>query len=115
MVVLVKCVYLASPYSHPDKSVMESRAQQVVELCAKLQDEHRDIMFYSPIVHSHPLTTARPELGTAFECWKAIDEELISRFDEVWVANIDGVKESRGVNAEVAFGQSIGKTIVVLE
>ena len=93
---------------------MHHRACDAVEATAHLQNKHRDIMFYSPIVHSHPLNGVVPELGTAWECWKSIDEELISRFDELWVLMLDGWQDSRGVAAEVKHAQAEGKPVVYI-
>ena len=48
----VKRIYLASPYSHPDKGVMTSRFEGAALATAYLMDAEGAVV-YSPIVHSH--------------------------------------------------------------
>jgi hypothetical protein len=46
-------VYLASPYTHADKAVMEDRFRAACRYAACLM--RRGINVFSPIAHSHPI------------------------------------------------------------
>lgn len=104
----MKVIYLASPYSHPDKTIMESRYQAAIDGCAKLIE-----MGYcpiSPIVQSHPVAN-KHDLGLEFDTWEQIDYELINVCDEVCILDIDGVHESKGVKKEIEYALSRRKPI----
>ena len=93
----MKVIYLASPYSHPDEQVRESRYLEAVDAC-------HDIINlghcpFSPIVHSHPIAL-RHGSGLGFDSWMKIDFEMICRCDELWILNIEGYDESEGVAKE---------------
>ena len=36
---------------------------------------------------------------------------MLSRCDEIWVLCLDGVEESKGVNAELAFAKKLGMEV----
>ena len=107
-------IYLASPYSHPDPAVVHYRFIQTGAVLAKAI-EHGHLMF-SPIVHSHPIADliswdpinhAEGELSG----WMKYDFDFIDKCDELWVLQLDGWKESRGVKAEVMFAFVRGKKL----
>lgn len=106
-------LYLASPYSHTDARVREARFIAACEAVAWLM--RRDVLAFSPIAHTHPVVVQDPELGWDYNAWRALDEEMIRRCDEVTVLMLDGWLESKGVQAEVAFARSIGKPINYLD
>lgn len=49
---MMKVIYLASPYTDEDKTVMENRYQLAIDGCAKIM--RMGLCPISPIVHSHP-------------------------------------------------------------
>ena len=90
-------IYLASPYTHVDAAVRESRFDAACLATSALM--RAGLSVYSPIVHSHPLV--RFGLPIEWEFWKAHDCEHLRRSDKVVVLTLDGWEESRGVRAEV--------------
>lgn len=101
-------IYLASPYSHPDPLIMKTRfllAEQVVGLCTSA-----GMHVYSPIVHYHEIAR-KIILPTDFNFWKSINFDMIRRADAVYVLNIEGVHESKGVKAETQFAKLCGMPI----
>jgi hypothetical protein len=102
-------VYLASPYSSADKSIIERRVSDVQAATAKLIEQGN--LIFSPIVHSHPLsplvswspvnTCTRPESATSE--WMCYDKAFIDHCDELWVLMLDGWDTSRGVSDEIAY------------
>ena len=91
-------IYLASPYTHVDAAVRESRFDEACLATSTLM--RAGLSVYSPIVHSHPLV--RYGLPIHWEFWQAHDCEHLRRCDEVIVLTLDGWKVSRGVQAEIA-------------
>ncbi|WP_417851063.1 DUF1937 family protein [Thalassoglobus sp.] len=100
-------IYLASPYSHEDQSVRELRFHAACRVTADLIRHGQAV--YSPVVHAHPLT--KQNLPTDWSFWKSIDEELLGYCDALLVLQLDGWKESVGVQAEIVIAQQFGKPI----
>lgn len=104
-------IYLASPYTHPDPQVVQSRFLSAMQytadcLCAKE-------FIYSPIVHCHELAT-RHTLPTDFDFWKSYNFHMLGRADELRVLMLDGWETSKGVSAEIMLAQELGiKTVYV--
>ncbi len=100
-------IYLASPYTHVDASVRESRFDAACMATSTLM--RAGLSVYSPIVHSHPLV--RFGLPIEWEFWQAHDCEHLRRCDQVMVLPLDGWKVSRGVQAEIALAMELGLPI----
>lgn len=95
-----KMVYLASSYTHADKSVQADRFLAVVKACGWLMSNVPEIqMFYSPISHTHPIAEVC-KLPGFWEFWETCDKAMISRCSEIWVFCVNGWTKSTGVNAE---------------
>lgn len=93
-------IYLASPYTHADKSVQVDRFTAVVKACGWLMVNIHEIqMFYSPIAHTHPIAETCTLPGN-WPFWEACDKAVLSRCSEIWVFCIDGWAKSTGVNSE---------------
>ena len=90
-------IYLASPYTHTDAAVRESRFHAACSATASLM--RAGLHVYSPIVHSHPLV--RYGLPIEWEFWQAHDFKHLRRCDSMIVLTLDGWKLSRGVQAEI--------------
>jgi hypothetical protein len=107
----MKMIYLASPYSHPDKAVEAFRYIVVTKIAAYLIAEHNVAMFL-PITQSHTLKDHELRLkGTTFAAWRDIDLCAIDHCDEVWVVKMKGWKESVGVTAEIDHAKLTNKPI----
>jgi len=103
-----KMVYLATPYSHPDKEVQRQRYEQALKACGWLMNNTPDVqMFYSPIAHTHPISEVCTLPGD-WKFWATADEAILSRSSEIWVLCIAGRKKSTGVNAELAIAHRMG-------
>jgi len=103
-------IYLCIPYSHIDPDVRHQRFDTANRGAAKLIKEGHVV--FSPISHSHPIA---PYIGnpnnSAF--WVAQDLSFIEWCDEMHVICIDGWRESKGIKAEMAEANRLGKTIVL--
>ena len=95
-----KLVYVASPYSSPDKVQQEIRFLSAVVATGYLMNKFTDLSFYSPISHTHPIATYC-KLPGDWAFWKQFDETILSRCNAIWVLCLPGWKESKGVTAEL--------------
>lgn len=107
-------IYLASPYSSTDPEVILARVDATANALARLIEQGHCV--FSPIVHSHPIAHlvsfspinhAEGELSG----WMAFDFTFIDHCEEVWVLQIDGWDQSRGIAAEVEYAKQQGKTV----
>ncbi len=110
-------VYLASPYAHPDERIREARYRAAMHFVAESMlapvPRRWDVVhrvFYSPIVHNHPLALIYPT-PTAWEFWRAIDFPMLERCDRLVVLRLEGWDRSVGVQAEVEHARSLGKPV----
>lgn len=105
-------LYLASPYSHKSAFVRLDRFNAVCLVAGDLMN-HGYIVF-SPIAHSHPIAL-QCDLPLGWEFWQKFDHAFIEWADAVVVAMIPGWQESKGVAAEIAIAQEMGKEVIYLE
>jgi hypothetical protein len=103
-------IFISSPYSHPDKSVVENRFESTCELVAKLLNKGHYVM--SPIVHGHNLL--KYDLPGDWEFWQGYCIDMIKRCEEVWVYNINGWEDSSGVKGEIEVAKKIGKRVFLI-
>jgi hypothetical protein len=99
-------VYVASPYTHADKRVQEERNMAVTKCMGWLMNNVKATSFFSPICHAHPIATVCTLPGN-WEFWKAYDECMLSRCNEIWILCIAGWVTSTGVNAERAIAKEL--------
>lgn len=90
--------YLATPYSHENKDVMEERFHQVTAAAGKLLN--MGYVIYSPITHGRPIAQAT-KLPHHWEFWERLDRVMLSRADGLIVLNLPGWDTSVGVTAEI--------------
>ncbi|GIV03958.1 MAG: hypothetical protein KatS3mg015_2788 [Fimbriimonadales bacterium] len=91
-------VYLASPYTHPDKHVREARYKLACEAAAYLI--RHGILVYSPIAHTHPICEmGRLPLGFYF--WSELDLTFIRDWaTHVVVLTLERWEKSLGIKHE---------------
>jgi hypothetical protein len=94
--------YLASPYTHPDKAVMQQRFEAAERCLAWLLS--MKIWTYAPIVHCHALAM-KYALPPNHEFWLDYDRAMIYGASGVLVLKIDGWRESKGVMAEMLYAK----------
>lgn len=105
-------IYLATPYSHPDPAVRESRFMQACLIAGKLMAAGE--LVFSPIAHSHPIAE-RCELPKGFDYWKRFDQAMIRACTKVVVCKMDGWAESKGVSAEIRIAEELHKPVEFIE
>ena len=97
-------IYLASPYTDDNASVMAERFEGICKAAATIMKAGHHV--FSPIAHSHPI--AQYGLPKDYAYWKAYCEKTLPLCTEVWVIQLDGHEFSVGVAAEVRLAYALG-------
>jgi hypothetical protein len=104
--------YLATPYtawaSH------EEAFREACKLVARLAME-KEIIVYSPIVHTHPVAMHGGINHLDHEFWMKFDAPFVASSDCLIVAHMPGWDTSRGIAHEVAEFAKCGKPIYDLD
>jgi hypothetical protein len=103
-----KLIYLASPYSHPDHNVRESRFVEVTKIAAEIISRCPGVSVFGPITQSHSIAEYLPESTNNGDFWLPIDFAVLTRCDELWLADMDGLDDSVGVAEEIELALSLG-------
>ena len=103
-------IYLASPYTHPDPAVRQWRFEAACRVTAKLM--RAGLIVFSPIAHSHPLT--RYGLPGEWQFWQRYDRAHLEACSGLAVLMLEGWKESKGVQSEIAFARDLGKPVIFI-
>lgn len=98
-------IYIASPYSDPDPSIMQSRFETVEKFVAEQLNQSNHV--YSPIVHCHVIAE-KYELPITYEFWENYNKAMLSKASIIWVLTMDGWNYSNGVNDEMLFANQCG-------
>lgn len=97
-------IYLASPYTHRNTSVVAARFRAVCKATAVLfQRGHR---VFSPIAHSHAVAKLG-RLALGWDFWREIDFEWIRMCGAIWVLGLHRWEESTGVRAELHYAATL--------
>jgi len=100
-------VYLATPYTHPDERIRESRFAISNKVAAWAMRQGHTV--FSPISHSHTIAAYLPEeLLLDHEFWMEQDLPLLRKCDALWVYPEDAAEVSRGVAREVREAEACG-------
>lgn len=102
-------IYLASPYSHPDRAVREARFRAACRAAAQLMDAGQRV--FSPIAHSHAIEEHGMGERRPADFWLRQDGPLLCCADELWVLMLDGWRESKGVQEEIRICELLGKPV----
>jgi hypothetical protein len=97
-------IYIASPYSSPDEETKERRYNEVCVFTGYLLAQWK--WCYSPIVHCHELAK-KCELPTDFDFWQYYNFAMISKCKELYVLELDGWLESKGVREEIRYAKNV--------
>lgn len=105
-------IYLASPYTHPNKAVEHLRYKATEKHVANLLAD--GWMVYSPIVHCHYLSVNHNLPGTQ-DFWNTYNFHMLRLADRVSVLKLGGWDKSVGVAGEIAEAERIGIPVAYLD
>ena len=95
-----KLIYLGSPYTSPNKEVMQARFEAISRIAAGLTKE--GYIVFSPITYGHTLCNFA-ELPVEFDFWNDFCLEFLSKSDLFVQVNLMGWESSKGLKAELEF------------
>lgn len=98
-------IYIASPYSHADQSVIDARYDAVLAYTARLLNENE--CAYSPVVHCHDMAN-KFEMPKTFDFWQHYNRAMIDRADVLHVLCLEGWEQSKGVTGEIEYAKRRG-------
>ncbi len=101
-------IYLATPYSHPDRAVRRRRFRAACRAAGRLLQA--GLMVYSPIAHSAAIAACGLD-DMDHEFWMRVDRPYLEWCSMVMVLTLDGWRESRGVNIEITQAREMGKPV----
>ena len=101
-------IFLAGPYGHADREVVERRFHEANKVAAKIARSGSAV--FSQISMSHPINGHMTDLDKAGigKLWAPIDQVFMAAMDEIIVIDGPGWQESAGVKREMEFFQSKG-------
>jgi len=91
--------YIGNPYSGTPEQIKERFA--IVEHFTAQAMKQGHVVF-SPIVHCHEIA-AKHGLPTDFKFWDTYCLGMLDKADKMIVLEMDGWKESKGLQAEIVF------------
>lgn len=102
-------LYLACPYSHPDRTVRAHRALLASDMTARLMGMGYAV--FSPISHGHAICELDSTVGTDAASWSYLNDSVLADSDALVVLALPGCMESVGVRQEVAMAAELGTPI----
>jgi hypothetical protein len=102
--------YLASPFTHTDPLVRQTRFEAACRAAAALIAQGKIV--FSPISHSHGICAYG--IPHDWQFWQQLDRRYLAACDEVVVLMLDGWRESIGVQAEISAARELGKPVTFL-
>lgn len=105
-------IYLASPYSYPNKEVEKQRFKLAAAAAGRLMQQGHVV--YSPIVYGHSVAMAL-DLPTNWEFWQNQDIAFIDWCDLFVVLKLRGWERSEGIIQELYHAEKMGKPVEYIE
>ena len=102
-------IYVASPYSHPDKEIQEERYRIVSGACARLVAEGH--IAFSPITYGHTLIGFRDMPGD-WAFWNKFCISFLSKCEVIVVLMIPGWGGSQGIREEIRYAEQNGINVI---
>lgn len=105
-------IYLASVYSlNADAALREERYEYALKWLADFSCQ--GICVFSPVVHSHDMGI-KHNLPSTFDFWEQLDYSYMDACEALYVLQMDGYQDSKGVSAEIKYAQKIGLPITYI-
>lgn len=101
-------IFLAGPYGHANRDVVERRFHEANKVAAKIAKSGSAV--FSQISMSHPINGYLTDLDKSGigALWAPIDQVFMDAMNEIIVIDGPGWQESAGVKREIEFFKSKG-------
>jgi hypothetical protein len=93
-------IYLAAPYSHYDKDIVQSRMEKIYAVLAHYMRKGEHIL--TPLA-MHEVVTRHEDIPDDFNYWGDYCLDVLKRCDRMIVLMLPGWDSSRGVAQEIDF------------
>jgi hypothetical protein len=104
----VPLIYIAAPYSHDDKLIVDARVVKVMQTDANLI--RKGFVTVTPL-SKHFILNVGDQIPGDWDYWKRYSITLLKKCDEMFVLPIEGWRESEGVQDEIAYAKKKGKPV----
>ena len=94
-------VYLAGPYTHKEKEVMEAREDAHGRWAGRLLKA--GYLIYSPIAETASIARVCDMMDTDWDTWREKDLRALEVHDEMWIIPLPGYLDSVGLRGEIKF------------
>lgn len=101
----MKIIYIASPYTHPEKEVQEFRYARVFAYTSNLILQ--GLPAFSPIVYGHQFHLHN-HAPADYEFWQDFNEQMLLASIVVRVLCLPGWEQSKGIAHEIQFASRNG-------
>jgi len=107
----MRIYYLASPYTHHEKSVRVERFKAANKAAAHLIE--RKLIVYSPISMTHPIdeVMADEDATLGSDYWVNFDEAFMEFCTEMIILPLEGWQASSGIKRERVFFETRGRKV----
>ena len=99
-------IYLATSYSHPEAAKRAARAQLASQCAGWLMGKGWPVL--SPLSMGHIICSECPDLEADFATWREPCLRMLEMSDAVAVLLLDGLRESKGLSAEIDHARKLG-------
>ena len=103
-------IYLASPYSDPSPIVRQHRHDLVEAFVARNLGK---LYIFSPIVYAHEMSLNHNIPGDA-QTWAQFNLHFLRKCDAMWILQLQGWKESKGVAMELKWADELALPITYI-
>lgn len=103
-----KLVYLGSPYTKY-RTGLDAAFRDVAAIAAQML--HEGVRVYSPIAHTHPIAIHGNLDPRNHDIWLPFDQAMMDAADAMCIADMDGWRESYGVQYEIDYFRRQGKPV----
>jgi len=98
-------IFVAGPFNHPDKEVMDYRTKTIAEYCVKIFNEGN---FPVSALLSGLSFANYGNLPTDTETWRNFSIKYVEGCDELHILKLEGWEESSGLKTEIATAERLG-------
>jgi len=93
-------IYIAAPYSHPDKDVVHSRMEMIYHVMGQLTKDGHHVV--TPLF-MHEIVKRNSGMPEDYVFWENYCLNMLKRCDKMIVLRLAGWDTSRGVAEEIKF------------
>lgn len=106
----MRLIYLAGPYSHHDKDIVQQRVNEYAAAVAYFMNTAENLYVFSPVFQCFHVAN-RHDLPHDFAFWAERDFFMIKKSSAMWVLPLEGWQTSYGLSQEIEYAESIQREI----